>query len=355
MTDADEANAPAMSVILVTPTGPRFLRRTVQAMAAQTVADRIELIVVAPEPGAREALAPLLAPFHSVIERAAGPIDNVDHAVGRAMPLASAPIIATIEDHAFPDADWAETVLEAYAGTDAVAVGSAMLNANPHGMLSWSNILLAYGQWSEATPEGPIGWVSHHNGSFRRAALEAFDPDEYWQWFTREGTIMQRLAANGGRFHFAPRARVRHLNPSNLRSTAQLRMDAGRLYAANRAEAEGWNPVKRAFYAALGPAIPLLRYVRMRRDLFGKSPDVTETRHGPAMLVGLGFDALGQMAGFLAGPGRARERLATFEMDRLDHLDAHDRALFAPPDVPSEAPPDVPSGTPSEARADLAP
>ena len=326
-----ETEGAAISVVLVSPGGPRLLRRTVQALAAQTVADRIELVLITPDPGAAEALPPLLAPFHGVVSRAVGPIADVDHAVGRALPLASAPVIAAIEDHAFPDADWAETILEAYERTDAVAVGSAMMNANPRAMLSWSNMLLAYGQWTEATPEGPIGWVSHHNGTFRRSALEAFDPDEYWQWFTREGTIMKRLSAEGGTFHFAPGARVWHINPSNIRSTAQLRIDAGRLYAASRAADEGWGLPKRVFYAALGPVIPFLRYARMRRELFGVRPEVTEARHGPALLVGLVFDAMGQMAGFLAGPGGARDRLATFEMDRLEHLDRKDRAVFEPP------------------------
>ena len=329
MTDLPDT-APALSVVLVTPGGPEAIRGTVRAMASQTVAERIELILVAPDESARDALAPLLAGFQSVRILPVGPIDNVDHAVGRALPHATAPIIASVEDHAFPDADWAETMLAAYATTDAVSVGSAMLNANPHAGLSWSNMLLAYGQWSEATPEGPIGWVSHHNGTFRRSALEAFDADEYWAWFTREGVIMQKLAAAGGTFHFAPMARVRHINPSTLGATARLRIDAGRLYAANRTRDEGWGLPKRLAYALLSPAIPALRYLRLRRDLFGRRPEVTERRHGPALVVGLLFDAAGQALGFLAGPGGARDRLATFEMDRISHLNAHDRAIFSP-------------------------
>lgn len=327
--DAASGTPPALTTVLVTPTGARYLRRTVQAMAAQTQAHRIELIIAAPT-AEMDDIAPLLPVFHSVRVHPVGPISNVDFAVGRAMPFARAPIIASIEDHAFPDADWAETLIAAYEGTDAVAIGSAVLNANPKSGLSWTNILLAYSQWSEATPEGPIGWISHHNGSFRREALEAFDPEEYWAWFTREGTIVRKLAEAGGTFHFAPAARVRHLNPSNLSSTFALRRDVGRLYAANRMRDEGWGIGKRAAYAALAPAIPALRYLRMRGEIFGRRAELSEIRHGPAMFLGLVFDALGQMIGYLGGMGGARERLATFEMDRLDHLDRRDLETFRP-------------------------
>lgn len=321
--------APALSTVLVTPTGPRFLRRTVQAMAAQSVADRIELLIAAPSTDVTE-IEPLLDAFHSVKLQTVGAIDNVDFAVGRALPHATAPVIASIEDHAFPDADWAENLLSAYEGTDAVAVGSAVLNANPQSGLSWTNILLAYSQWSDATPEGPISWISHHNGSFRRDALAQFDPEEYWAWFTREGTIVRKLAEAGGTFRFAPSARVRHLNPSNLPSTFALRRDVGRLYAANRMRDEQWGLGKRMAYAALSPAIPFLRYVRMRKELFGKRAELREAKHGPAMFLGLVFDALGQMIGYVSGVGRARDRLATFEMDRLDHLNKRDLETFRP-------------------------
>ena len=269
-----------------------------------------------------------------VIEQS--PIHNVDFASGRVLASAQAPVVASIEDHAFPDADWAEAILDAYGRSDAVSIGSAMVNANPGPALSWSNMLLAYGQWSEATPEGPTDWVAHHNGTWRRAALEALGTDDLWRGFDREGTVMHRLREAGGTFAFAPRARVRHVNPSSLGATFRLRQDAGRLYAANRARDERWGWPRRAAYVALSPLIPPLRYMRMRRELFGKRAEVTEARHGPAMLLGLVFDAMGQMLGYVAGAGGSRDRLATFEMDRLQHLSRSDRRAFAPDALPAD-------------------
>jgi hypothetical protein len=318
-----------LAVILVAPTRFEQIGRTVQAIAAQTIAHRIELVLVLPEARLAEGREQAFRHFATHRILAVGRIDNVDHAAARGLLAAEAPIVASIEDHAYPEPEWAEALLAEWAADpDAVAIGSAILNANPANPLSWSNALIAYGQWSETTRAGPIDWIAMHNGSFRRAALEPHG-EALPALFNRDSDILVRLKAAGGRFRFAPSARIRHLNPSRLASTARLRMDAGRLFAANRAEAGGWGFARRLAYAALGPAIPFLRYMRMRRDLFAGT-GLSEIRLGLPLLVGLAFDAIGQSIGNLRGPGAARDRLATFEMDRMEHLDARDRAAFAP-------------------------
>lgn len=323
---------PLITVVLTTPTGYPTLRRTLASLAGQTIADRIEVLVVAPSEAAMAGSERFAGAFESYRVLPHGPIDNVDRAAAPALLEARAEIVSSIEDHAFPEPDWAEEILKVWARDErTVAVGSAVLNANPQTLLSWSNIVLAYGEWTAWTPEGEIGWVAMHNASYRTAALvphrSSFDV-----LFNREADIMRRLAADGGRFLFAPKARVRHLNPSNLPSTAQLRMDAARLLADNRARDGGWGKARRAAYVALSPAIPGLRYLKLRRDLFAPGR-LSEVRQGPALLVGLLFDAAGQALGFGLGPGGARDRLATFEMDRLQHLCARDRASFAPLEV----------------------
>lgn len=318
---------PDLTVVLTTAASFDNLWRTLAAVASQTIAERIEVLILVPRDDVSERAAPLLARFHSwrVIE--CGPIDNVDHSAAKGLLMAAAPVCASIEDHAFPDPEWGARILEAFEH-DCVAAGSCMENANPKAGLSWSNMLIAYGQWSPTTPAGPTEWVALHNGTYRRAALEPYG-EELWQLFNRESEILVKLRDGGGAFRFVPGARIRHLNPSSLGSTAKLRFDAGRLYAANRARDEGWSLVKRIAYVGLGPVIPLLRYVRMRKELLGGDTGRSEAKLGPFLLLGLIFDAAGQMAGFAVGPGGARGRLAVFEMDRLDHLNPSDRGVFA--------------------------
>jgi hypothetical protein len=50
----------------------------------------------------------------------------------------------------------------------------------------------------------------------------------------------------------------------------------------------------------------------------------------PTLLAILVLDALGQAAGYLDGPGGSIDLLATFEMDRRQHLRRSDGPLLAP-------------------------
>ncbi len=328
-----EANAPALSAVLVTAGDFAALRRTVAALRGQTVVGRIELVIVAPSAaalaGARESE---LAGFHSVTKVEAGPINNVDHASAPGLLRAAAPIVASIEDHAFPEPDWAEELLKVWHdGGEWGAVGSAIVNANPGSGLSWTNMLIAYGQWRQDRRAGLIDWLPAHNVSIRRDLLDAHAA-ELPSLLGREGLLLRRILAEGHRFGFAPNARISHVNPSRLGATAMLRFDAGRLYGARRAAEGRWNAGKRMLYIGGGPLIPLLRFKRLHAEQLGRRrPRDAAASTAPALLLGLVFDAAGQMAGYAAGAGGAPDRLAVFEMDRKRHVTRQDRALLAAP------------------------
>ncbi len=59
------------------------------------------------------------------------------------MQHASAPVVALVEDHAYPAPGWAEGIIDAHKNGWA-AVGPVMANANPHGLMSWVNLLIEY-------------------------------------------------------------------------------------------------------------------------------------------------------------------------------------------------------------------
>lgn len=326
-----DATTPAITIAVTTGYRPEAARMTLSAIAAQTIADRIELLFCV-QPGAD------VGPVRHLLQAVGShrvfdgmQIDTVEKCSARMALQAKAPFVALIEDHAFPDPEWAETMVAAFEETGADGIGSGMLNANPAMQLSWGNFMLSYAHWSEANPEGPTDWISHHNGSFRLSALQMLTPDEVVEGCNREGDVVKRLKEKGAKLYFKPSARIRHINPSSLSSSYQLRSAVGRLYAWNRARNEGWGAFKRAAYFVLGPTIPLLRYARMRKVVFGQLPETSERSHALALISGLVFDAAGQMMGYVAGPGGARERLARFEMDRAMHLTPEDRRRLYPP------------------------
>lgn len=340
MTAVTPAGAPALSVVVVTPARFAQLRRTVHALRDQDVAERMELLLVAPDEAAlSDRVAADTAGIGAVRVVGVGPIANVDKASAAGVHAARAPVVAIVEDHAFPQPEWARALLEAHAAhPEAVAVGSLMLNANPDRGLSWANLLIAYGEYTDPRRHGAIGTLPGHNVCLKRAAILERYGDRLVDALGRDGTLMEDLAASDRPLVLALRARIAHVNPSRLAPTVRLRVAAGRLYGTRRATAGGWGSARRALYVLGGPLIPFVRLRRLGAEHFGggRRADV-RGRALPALFLGLVLDAIGQMLGYAMGPGNALDILATFEMDRRQHLVASERAaLTLPP--PSPAP-----------------
>lgn len=319
---------PVLSVVLVTAGSFANLRRTVRHLRAQTVQRQLELVIVAASEAAVADREPHETDgFARVVVVPAGPIENVDKAAAPGILQATSPVVAIIEDHAFPEPAWAEALIEAHRNPHA-GVGPAVLNANPSSLLSWTNMLIAYGRWGEKATPGEIDDIARHNSSFKREVLAAYG-SRLEQLLGREGGLLKDLRASGHKFYLEPAARIAHVNPSRLASTMDLRFNAGRLYGATRAVRNRWSLPKRVTYAAAGPLIPLLRFYRLRKELFGAGQRrELVPRVFPALLFGLTMDGLGQMAGYLFGTGRSLDKLSVFEMDRIHHLTARDREAF---------------------------
>lgn len=313
---------------MVAASGWAGVRRTVRHIAAQSEAHRIELVLVAQS---REVLGEIppsdVAGLGSVRRVDVGPIPDVERALVPGVRAATAPVVALIEDHAFPEPDWARWVLEAHRGPWA-GVGPALLNANPGSALSWANMLLAYGRWPETGRGGETRDIPRHNSSFRRDVLLAYGA-RLETMLARAGDLLPSLLADGHRLYFEPRARVRHVNPSRLDSTLALRIGAGRLYAATRADAGRWRLTRRLAYVAGAPLIPAARLVRQRRELLAGRTGWAAAKLVPVVGLGLTLDAVGQMVGYAVGAGTTREALASFEMDRSRHITERDRRAVA--------------------------
>jgi hypothetical protein len=319
---------PAISVVVVTPRRFANIRRTVRHLRAQTMRERLELIVVAPSGDALADAAPHeLDGFHSVRLLDIGAIHDVDKSAADGVRHARAEVVGIIEDHAFAEPEWAEAMLAAHAGPW-VAVASTMVNANPRRQLSWCNLLVAYGPSVEPTTDGARDAIPGHNVSFKRAALAPFG-DALRDRFGREGGLLDALRANGGQLFLSERARVHHINPSTWAATAEVRFNAGRLYGARRAQSARWSAVRRLLYTAAGPLIPFVRYSRVTKELFGDGRRAELARRvAPAVFGGLVLDAIGQMAGYALGEGNSRHVLTHFELDRMLHIPADERREF---------------------------
>ena len=305
-----------------------MIRETVRHLRAQTARERLELVVVAPS---REALGPFeleASGFARVRAVEAGEIRRAASAKALGVGAASGAFVAFAEEHCYPEPEWARLLLAAHSrGWD--AVGPQMCNANPSSAVSRAGLYLNYGACIAPAEPGPSTRLPWHNISYRRGLLDAYG-ETLATMLAVEGLLLDDVRARGHGLYFEAAARTHHVNISRLSSWVAHSFWGGRMFGAARARAKKWSKFRRLAYVGGGPLIPL---VRVRRAL----PEVYRTGVGhadalrvlPAMLAGLIPHALGEVAGYAFGEGKAEERYSSFEMNRSLHVTERDRRELA--------------------------
>ena len=166
-----------------------------------------------------------------------GPITDADRSLAAGVRATHAAVVAIIEDHAYPEPEWAEALVDAHHGPWAI-VGPSFENANPASSFSWANMFIAYGRWVRARESGAVDEVSRHNLSAKRDVLVGYG-EELEDRLVRGGGLLEDVRERGYELYLEPGAKVHHVNPSKLSSTLRLRIDSGRLHAARRAHGAG--------------------------------------------------------------------------------------------------------------------
>jgi hypothetical protein len=313
---------PVLSVVLVTPDDYETIRRTMEHLRSQTIANRMEIVLVAPGDDSLKTDEAELTSFHchSIVELEE--VSSVAVANAAGVRAASAPIVAFVEEHSFPDAQWAEALVEAHDQRRSqargwVAVGPVVENANPETLVSWADFLKAYGSWMGPTQGGPVDHLPGHNSSYRRSILMQYDR-ELEAMLEAESVLHWDMRSRGYQLYLEPAAKVAHLNFGLLSSWLPPQYHSGRCFAARRAKA--WSPARRLVYTVGAPLIPAVRWWRImgqaRRSGLARALLV---RVSPILLLGLAASALGEMLGYAFGPGTSVQRIAAWEFHRAEH------------------------------------
>jgi hypothetical protein len=314
---------PALSVVLATPGPFESIARTLDCLARQTVADSLELIVVVPHADDLDRHPALFGPFRSQRVLEIGPFDSVAAGNAAGAAAATADLVAFAEDHSFPEPQWAAALIARHRGPWA-AVGPVVRNANPATAVSWCDFLMGYGPFAEPHAGGEAPALPGHNSSYKRAALLGCG-ERLEELLEAEWVLHQELRASGERLFLEPRAVVSHVNFALPRSWLAASLWGARGFASTRARE--WGRLRRAAYAMASPLIPFVRarrlLPRLRRMWRATRPPA---RVLPLLTVGLGIDALGQCAGYLAGAGTTTSgRGRMHEFHRLEHVPSADR------------------------------
>ncbi len=314
-----------LTVIASTTRGFDAIRTTVAHLARQTVAGRIELVMVGPSEDALRASDADLADFAAVVRVGVGPVTSIAHANAAGVRRARGRVVALTEDHCFPEPGWAEALLAAHEG-DCSVVGPVVRNANPGTRVSEADFAIGYGPWMEPMGATEMAFLPGHNSSYKRDELLALG-GRLERLLEAETVLHMEWSAQGRRLVVAPGARVRHVNYSRWRSWVPVQLLAGRLFGGMRAAT--WPRRRRWFYAAASPLIPAVRFYRIARAFAQPGRSLWRlVRMAPALAAGLLLDGAGQCWGYLRGPGDAMERLARYEFNRVEHVTDDERALW---------------------------
>ena len=317
------ANAtPLMSVVVITPDSYETVRKTLRHLRAQSVCDRLEIVLVAPSASRLEADERELSAFQQFRVVEVGDMLSTARARAAGVRSAAAPVVALVEDHAFPAPGWAEALIDAHQN-DWAAVAPVMANANPRSLTSWVNLAVEYSQWLEPMASGEAEHLPGHNGSYKRELLLAYG-ERLEEMLDAESILQWDLRAKGHRLYLESRARTFHQNFSVLLPSVVLRFHGGRLFASSRARR--WTLARRLLFTCGSPLIPLVRFRRIVSELRRPGrPRQLLPRILPALFAFLVFDGLGEMFGYAFGAGRSMAKLSDLEFHRQRYLHKTDR------------------------------
>jgi hypothetical protein len=306
---------PLLSVVLVTPTNLERLERTLLALQAQTICDRIEVILVAPSSEvANQDDRGLLEGFYDLKIVPIGTVDDVTACGANGVIHCQADVVGFVEDHAYPFPGWAESVTNTHQGPWA-AVGSTYIIDNPQSYWAWCSQIISYGPYTAPVKGGEVAHLPAHNISYKKDLLLALGDqleESLKGWERQLNIILQR---EGHRFYLDQNALIRHREVSNPWILLEVWFVAGRSYAGRRWQHEGWSLAWRLLYALGTPLVPFKRAFAFWQEAFqGKDRSDIMPLIWFTLIPVIVANALGQMVGFLGDDGDTDQYIAQHEL-----------------------------------------
>lgn len=308
-------NNPVLSVVvaIVSDTTSRadaaHLGPCLQALLGQTGAPPMEIVV--PYHPAVEGIDKVRAQYPGVrfFEVAdlrtytgrPGSREHHDELRARGLAAARGSVVALIEDHGVPAADWAARFVEAHRGPYA-GLGGAIENGIDR-PLNWAVYFCDFLRYQNPLPEGETATVSDANVAYKRKTLDSVRP--IWREIFHEASVNGALRAKGEKLALAPRAVLyQHRQGLRLRPAMQERFVWGRSYGATRARLAGTG--RRLFWAVFAPGLPVLMMARMSAAAWKKRRTISRFLTALPFTAALAVSwSCGELTGYLTGRANA--------------------------------------------------
>jgi len=296
---APKSGRPAASVIVLAYNAGAFIRRSLESLRRQTLAESFDVILVwsgdpeTPEIVRRE--------FPEV--RVVGRRERLLTGAARNLGIrnARAEVIAFLAADCEAAPDWLERRVAAHReGHD--LVGGAVVWAEPANALARASHVLEYNAFPPGRPrevvQSPV-----YNLSFRRSVFERFGRYDETLPCGEDTALIWALVASGQRFLFDPAIRIVHPGTASLgefwRHQEWHGLWLGRL--SRRQQVPGVGGTGARHFARLVAVYPAARLVRMWRRLIAWQPDWARQAVllTPLLLLGIAAATLGLVKGLL--------------------------------------------------------
>jgi glycosyltransferase involved in cell wall biosynthesis len=297
----EEAVTPDLSVVVASVNGWEVLGPTLDSLDAQPERGGMEVIVVETVgETVRSRLRRRRRPV-VVVECERLPIPRLRYL---GVCRARGKVVAILEDHGRAAPDWASVVLRAHRGPWA-AVGGAVENGK-NGLLNWAVFFCEYTPYMRPVAEGETTDLPGNNIAYKRPyLLRHAHVLQEGQW---ESWINDRLRAEGAAIASTNAMVVHHIKSFRLGYFLVQRFHFARSYAGMRRVSQ--SPIERLIYGAGSLALPGLLFARVTRTVLQKRR--YRARFAlvwPLVALFLAVGALGEMVGYLFGPGASLEKV----------------------------------------------
>jgi predicted dehydrogenase len=217
-------------------------------------------------------------------------------------------IIALLEDHCVPDADWCARIVAAH-DAPYEGIGGSVEKGFPPGesgdtALNWAIYMTDYSRYMNPMPAGNATSLTDCNVSYKRASLDRIA--DLWAREFHENVVNERFRQTGQGLWFDPSIIVREHRPMTLSTAMRDRFSFGRLFGSTRVESAPLS--KRLIYAAASVVMPPILAHRAAGNLRSRNRHREQIlRCAPALLFVSSLWMLGEMVGYLTrSPGSLR-------------------------------------------------
>lgn len=292
---------PDLSVVVASVNGWEVLEATLQSLDAQPERPSMEIIVVEAVGGSVRERLRAHQPEVVVIEAERMPIPKLRHL---GVCRAQGELVAILEDHGQVAPGWAASLLEAHEGPWA-AVGGAVENGK-RGLVNWAVFFCEYTPYMKPVLEGEATDLPGNNIAYKRPYLmrhaQVLEQGKWESW------INDCLRADGVKLASTNAAVVHHIKPFRLGYFLVQRFHFARSYAGMRRGDQ--SPLTRLIYGFGSLALPAMLMARVTKTVLAKKRNlgwflVTSPLVGLFLTVG----AVGEMVGYLLGPGNSLDKV----------------------------------------------